>query len=314
VPNPISDNDLQLVLKPDENRPQSSSLASRLQDETDPSGLPDEITVPVLFEIVPGELRRYLYRMQRYSTDMFEKVNIYFGGDFSKLVTLSISPSEWEDGVRLQLDNLFKYPPMQTSQVVLNTIKLAARHPKRPKNASLKVYIVPREAGNATTEPMWDREKTDCVNGWGSSALIRYTPQYFRNNHLPGDGPDETLLHEMVHAMQYLWGNEWLDSSTLLRAFRGQLYDNLGEFLAILITNIYRSENKRPFLRQDHTGGNILQETYPGFTDGYDLTKPQDFCAFWEPELRRLQWHDLVGVFANLAEVRCAWNPLRYLL
>ena len=126
--------------------------------------------------------------------------------------------------------------------------------------------------------------------GKGSDVVIRYSeselsqalptcsktqawpclPRYFAQNR----GPDDTLLHELVHA---------------LREARGQFsqvpvwdprYDNQEEYFAILVQNTYASEKGMTILRRDHKDKAALRDarsTSEGFLgrDERPLAKDQ---------------------------------------
>ena len=65
----------------------------------------------------------------------------------------------------------------------------------------------------------------------------------------PGVGKDEILLHEMVHGLRQLRGTT--DSHKPADAPN---MDTVEEFMAIVVSNVYRSELNRPGLRADHHG------------------------------------------------------------
>jgi len=121
--------------------------------------------------------------------------------------------------------------------------------------------------------------------GTGSDAVIRFTPWRYPEDHLQfltadqrrfltslgiepatshsTDGHshvvaesgfhDITILHEMVHALQMMRG---ADTN---KTFPYQ-FENVSEFDAILVENIYRSETGR-YLRGGHIGRPIMMGT-----------------------------------------------------
>ena len=107
-----------------------------------------------------------------------------------------------------------------------------------------------------------------------------------------------------------------------------QVYQNLEEFAAILITNIYRSENLRTGLVRDHLGPRPRRGEPAGtpakpFRDpreetsslGYPLTNPRNFLTMWRPQIERL--FDELSVNATIQKiqgVRCSFNPFFELL
>ncbi|HEY3741108.1 MAG TPA: M91 family zinc metallopeptidase [Bryobacteraceae bacterium] len=98
----------------------------------------------------------------------------------------------------------------------------------------------------------------------GYNALVRFNPDMWTGEALayvgfiakpadfkqaPGVGKDEILLHEMVHGLRQLRGTT--DSHKPADAPN---MDTVEEFMAIVLSNVYRSELKRPGLRADHHG------------------------------------------------------------
>ena len=87
--------------------------------------------------------------------------------------------------------------------------------------------------------------------GRGSPSIIRFTPGTWSPGHplyykagwwnarrftqVSGDLPDEVLLHEIVHAV-------WASHGRVNTRPMGDGYDNLAEFIGVLLSNIYSSE------------------------------------------------------------------------
>jgi hypothetical protein len=104
------------------------------------------------------------------------------------------------------------------------------------------------------------------VPGW--NALVRFNPDMWTAAAVaqvgfiakpadfvkaPGVGRDEILLHEMVHGLRQIRGTT--DSHTPADSPN---MDTVEEFMAIVVSNVYRSELKRPGLRADHHGFSAL--------------------------------------------------------
>jgi hypothetical protein len=161
--------------------------------------------------------------------------------------------------------------------------------------------------------------------GGGSDSTVRFTPQDWdppSSNSL--DTADEVLLHELVHALRQARG---LEDDTLLLAplammRRGegslsgqklgttdqptklsQIYHSIEDFCAILIANIYRSENNRPGLVRDHYARGPKELGYP-------LTNARNFLSVWRPQIDRLQ-REMPDVCGQIATVPCHFNPIR---
>jgi hypothetical protein len=84
-----------------------------------------------------------------------------------------------------------------------------------------------------------------------------------------------------------------------------QRYDTLEEFAAIVITNIYRSENGREGLRRHH----LLDEKGKDPPLSPPLTNPRTFLIVWRPQLERLQ-SELPLLCNQVAPIDCQFNPL----
>jgi len=93
---------------------------------------------------------------------------------------------------------------------------------------------VPRCGATFTGKPFCSGHSAPKGTGTGSSAEIYFTASRHR-------APDETLLHELVHASRMVDG-VWYPMPV------NGGYGNQEEFLAVLVENIYRSEKgeKRP--------------------------------------------------------------------
>jgi hypothetical protein len=225
-----------------------------------------------------------------------------------------ITPANWRLGVTKTLACL-EQSPCQTSIEVLSMIadrvvrrnkkELEEKFPFPPQYwADLIVTITPDLKGADVLDGTFSPGETDEDDSGGPT--IEFTPQYYDN---PAEKPsslrhaDEALLHELVHCVRELYR---LDLDDTLDGFQpaprlDQQYDNLGEFCAVVIANIYRSENVRPNLRRDHHGYLPLAK---------DLSIPSAFVDFWRPALLRIQSEFAhTAFFGCIARVTCAFNP-----
>lgn len=138
--------------------------------------------------------------------------------------------------------------------------------------------------------------------GAGSAATILFTPgvfvrlQRFLGVATRGNAPDEVLLHEIVHAMHDMHG------FASCRPLVGSLgaYENLGEFYAISIVNVYCSERNRPLV-----GGHTIPT--PG------MSFRRNFLVMYPDAVPYIG--DLFGqqpVFCDdMIQIRTAFNPFR---
>jgi hypothetical protein len=128
--------------------------------------------------------------------------------------------------------------------------------PLNPQGATLKgapqKYCADEQVGK-------DIPGAGSGTGQGSDVEIRYSPWMF-NSGAGGPGtndPDEILLHEMVHGLRQMGGQSTCWGMK-------ENYDTSEEFVAILVTNIYRSESGRTDLRADHR---FVSKLNPPLTD-----------------------------------------------
>jgi hypothetical protein len=135
--------------------------------------------------------------------------------------------------------------------------------------------------------------------GAGSDTIVRYSPTTFQGGSVcasgPGATPDEILLHEMTHGIRHMAG----------RAVREQVVGNPGmtnyeEFVAIVVSNIYRSERGMTQLRRDHAGFSILNDA---------TTNPAVFHTTYRTYLGNF-WVEQQRFFDNLRRARCTFNPV----
>jgi hypothetical protein len=125
----------------------------------------------------------------------------------------------------------------------------------------------------------------------------------------PGCEADESLLHEMTHAVRILRGV--FDNSINQNPPDNPGWKNDEEFFAIVLTNIYRSElstlgwlrPRRHGLRKDHKGHAALSP---------QLEDPKAFLGFGLNPGRFKRWAvEQPDLFQNLRQVRCPFNPIR---
>jgi len=176
----------------------------------------------------------------------------------------------------------------------------ATATPDDQRAATLEGTTLPvlDERGHPTL-PAWG-EPRQSGTGRGSDTVIRYSPSMWSPGSScpsgPGTAADEMLLHEMVHGLRHMRGR----SVMLEQVDANPSMDNYEELVAIVVSNIYRSERGTAQLRRDHHGFNPL--TAP-------LTNPSTFRATYLNHLVNFRIEQRSFVNA-LAAVRCAFNPL----
>jgi hypothetical protein len=88
--------------------------------------------------------------------------------------------------------------------------------------------------------------------GAGTSSEVRYTPSMYRASQGPGRAPDEILFHELVHASREMRG-------VFFRMPVNEGYDDLEEYIAIILCNIYLSEKLQDKFVANHKGARPLR-------------------------------------------------------
>ena len=154
------------------------------------------------------------------------------------------------------------------------------------------------------------RRRDQRGTGLGSDTEIQFTPALFLKSplktalnlpeppNLGGGGPEEILLHEMVHGLRHMAG--W----RIMRRVPFQPdYDTISEFYSIFVTNIYRSERGRKALRIDHRDTPFQSIGEKNFLrTGRNRAHLRQF--------RRQQ----TEFFSDLRRVKAPFNPTRLLL
>ena len=167
--------------------------------------------------------------------------------------------------------------------------------------------IVVLTMGTGKTAALWDADAR--LPGGGSEYLIQFTPGFYDRANVLAQSfagqfrADALLFHELVHAAR---GTSGVFDGTALSGPLpyGDLkrYTNVDEFVAIMLTNIYRSERYRTLrLRASHS---IKFESYRKprtFWKGSEFQRLMDLFAVQSPSLF---WD-----FAH--KVVAQWNPIR---
>jgi hypothetical protein len=133
--------------------------------------------------------------------------------------------------------------------------------------------------------------------GLGSDIHVIYAMEDWAG--LPDTDPSEVLLHELVHGLRQERGQL---HNERFRPF-GRLvqnYDTIEEFYAIVIANIYRSENGQRVLRADHGSGAL---SWPLTSDGV-------FALVYATQLDRLI-DQMFLLCLHLGAIACDFNPIR---
>lgn len=150
--------------------------------------------------------------------------------------------------------------------------------------------------------------------GSGSDSVVNFTPAMWEFSDVsaafgagnaggPGVKKDEILLHEMVHGMRQMTGTALCAATP-----DNPGLDTVEEFMAIVISNVYRSELGSADLRADHKGFAKLSA---------DLTDAQKFLDKNKDQptsnLKRMQQlkKEHPRLCENLAKVTAKFNPFK---
>jgi hypothetical protein len=114
-----------------------------------------------------------------------------------------------------------------------------------------------------------------------------------------GAGDDEVLLHELLHAYRKVKGSY----NKISFSKPDKLYDSNEELFAILISNVYMSDNGKTKFRKDHAGFEELPSKW-ATSDGF--LKDSDFFNYIETF-----WITDNPLTASLANSTAAFNPFR---
>jgi hypothetical protein len=143
-------------------------------------------------------------------------------------------------------------------------------------------------------------------SGQGVNSTIRFTPSSWDATGVcspgkPGATAVGVLFHEMVHSYRHMSGKRWVLPSTGANVS----YDNLEEFMAIVISNVFASDPTTKVvtrtLRHHHHGFVPLpqkQQTSAGFVSIKENQDSLNILRTQEPEL-----------WKALAAVKAPFNP-----
>jgi len=159
-------------------------------------------------------------------------------------------------------------------------------------------------------------------NGEGSDSVVHISPEFFKETrcsyrrtptgpclysvYAQNVGPDDTLLHELVHALRYMRGHYTAYPTRIPE------YDNEEEYFAILLQNTYGSEKGLTVLRRHHHGFTTMKSSL-ATSEGF-LGKGQRPLSFEQLENRLLVrkfTNECFALCQNInTRVRAAFNPI----
>ena len=270
---------------------------------------------------------KLIFLMQRYNGH-----NVFVATDVPGSKVATPLPPAWEAGILEKLRILFETWDMDTSTAVLTSLNASGKRlliipertpgfpgvtPTKVEDATPKdeqPYACDWTKNHGDNDPStWQPCKVDPAGtkgtGLGSDALLEFTAANHEKYKGPGSGSHEILLHEMVHAVRVMHGVS-LDAPIRVVP-NGEIklfYETVEEFLAILVANVYRSENHGIGLRADHlsTLGKSRWLEDP-------LTDPENYYQTFKTEIDKLmaQPH-MSDLFKDIARVECRYNPIHF--
>ena len=146
-------------------------------------------------------------------------------------------------------------------------------------------------------------------DGKGSDVTINFNPGVCGDAgglglSSAGWSSDEVLFHELVHAMSCIEGTDttFVPFLSPLGDLMYDSFDNLEEFTAIVIANVYRSECGRRGLRASHKGKHMMELEASG----------QEFYNFYQQDMKQMcMFHRMTARELKRA-VNIPFNPFVY--
>ena len=168
------------------------------------------------------------------------------------------------------------------------------------KNSGHTLKIRPAKSlMDSATLAMTKTEK-NVQRALGGTAVLRFLPGNYDSksgkfvNIEPFFGSDDVLIHELFHTARAMQGLSYFEKTN-------DLYDDLEEFFAILVANVYLSETGRNnLLRADHVRSSIVN---------LDMNS-KDFWEKYEHRILKLKKQN-PRFFNLMAQVNCQFNPFR---
>ena len=151
-------------------------------------------------------------------------------------------------------------------------------------------------------------------DGTGSDVVVNFTPAMWTKGDVtaafgaanaagPGVRKEEILLHEMVHGMRQMTG-----TARCAAVPDNPGMDTVEEFMAIVISNVYRSEQNLPGLRADHWGFAALSADLSDSNKFVNNSK--DGATSNSKRLQQLK-HEHPQLCENLKKVQATFNPFQ---
>lgn len=213
------------------------------------------------------------------------------GGSFTDdIISLYEKPAgvaDFEKAITSVLDTITKRP-FGVGQLLFNAL---------PKDKSIIIFPYSESDCNAYAR--------ETVIFEGGNARVSFSPNMWQtggkcaNKYANGKNEDEVLLHELLHAYRMVRGT----SSQVSLNKTDKNYDDIEELFAILVTNVYMSENGKTKFRRDHHGFAALPNKW---ATSEKFINDQDF-SYWVEKF----WFTEVPFVPMLATLSAPFNPFR---
>jgi hypothetical protein len=260
-----------------------------------------------------------------------------------------VSRADWEAGVWGTIKDIAA-PNFQTGRAVLRAMQMSGRTirivPWREPAAMMRMQKETKdnpdgvcESGLGLAQAGPEKDATDVQarakpGARPGDSFVLFTAQDFR---LAEQKADSTLLHEFFHSLRMALGldkggqlpapsdvmGHWKRSTAGQATGRDpetrytQIYNNVEEFLAVMIQNIYDSERSRE-LRRDHLPPTTSADKDYCFARGSELrwatlapelSDSGNFLAIWRHQIEILA-RTMRGFCDQIAPIDAPFNPI----
>jgi len=141
--------------------------------------------------------------------------------------------------------------------------------------------------------------------GYGSDSIINYTPNMWQGQGGPAHLPDEIVFHELVHAARQMRGVSY-------KREVNREYNNMEEYIAVIITNIYLSEKGQHYLRANHAVHKKPDDDELANADGFlDNSQQVDLAPRRLLEQFMTRQFRFYVALSNIPRAVAWFNPIR---
>jgi hypothetical protein len=222
---------------------------------------------------------------------------IRYSGSYNNILTEPAEIATYEDQIVLIMEMILR---TQSGRILVGAIGRTARIMLIIPDAGTEInaatnWTSAKQAfpANLTfTDPSTQQPFT--TTSGGSCTIIELTPSNYSHRDGVVSSADTGLFHEMCHGLHVMLG--------ISQAYLPlDDFDNIDEFWAITLTNIYLSEKNYPALRRDHHG---RQQLHPS------LCTSEAFLQRFADPMKQIC--DAAPDFTReVAQIPAKFNPIR---